>query len=61
MNATAKAPSGMLMMLRALGVDPAIFTQVSDSVKAVASALERIEKKQDKIIALLEGKNGGGE
>jgi hypothetical protein len=63
MNATAKAPTGMALMLKSLGVDPAIFDQVANAVKAIAGSLERIEANQKKILALLapEGTNGDGQ
>jgi hypothetical protein len=56
-----KAPSGVTMMLKAFGVDPQTFEQTIAAVRAVAEALGRIEKKQDRIIKLLEGgQNGRG-
>lgn len=66
MNATAKAPTGVTMMLKALGVDPSAFDQVINAVKQIAGSLQRIEENQKKILARLdgtaapEGTNGNG-
>jgi hypothetical protein len=54
------APSGVTMMLKALGVNPEMFKQMADGVQAVVDALQRIEKKQDEILSRLaqfEGKD----
>lgn len=69
MNATAKAPAGMSMMLKALGVDPNVIVQVGDAVKTIARTLEEnkqtlheILEMQKKILGLLapESTNGNG-
>jgi hypothetical protein len=50
------APSGVTMMLKALGVNPEIFTQVAGAVKEIAARLERIEKKVDELKEKLDGR-----
>lgn len=50
-------PMGMGMMLKALGVDPSMFTQVAGAVQDIAKRLKSIEEKQDKILELLGEKN----
>jgi hypothetical protein len=61
MATISKAPTGAVMMLKAFGLNPEVFDQVVQAVQAVAGSLERIEQKQNQILALLEGrKNGNG-
>ena len=40
-------------MLKALGVDPALFTKVAQAVTTIAETLQRIEEKQNRILLLL--------
>lgn len=58
-----KAPTGMVMMLKALGVNPDVFSKVSMAVAEIAQRIERIENKADAIfdkLAVLEGKLNAG-
>lgn len=50
------ASGGMMMMLKALGVDPAIFTQVAGAVTEIAASLKRIEEKVDALERKLDGR-----
>lgn len=57
--AGTKAPSGAMMLLKALGVDPAMIGQVAHAVTAILETMQRIEEKQDRILALLEVRSNG--
>lgn len=59
---TEKAPAGMAMMFKALGLDMSVISQVADAVRTIAQKLEAIEKNQQKILARLapESSNGNG-
>lgn len=46
-----KAPSGMGMMLKALGVDPNVIMQVAGAVGLIAQKLDAIEKNELKLLA----------
>lgn len=57
-----KAPTGMVMMLKALGVNPDVFSKVSMAVVEISQRIERIENKTDAILDkldVLEGKLNG--
>jgi len=60
--AQAKIPSGMGMLLKSLGIDPNMVTQLAGAIKTLVETLERIEANQKKILALLapESENGNG-
>lgn len=47
MAARVQPTGGMAMMLKALGVNPEIFTQVAGAVTEIAASLKRIEEKVD--------------
>jgi len=57
--AGTKAPSGAMMLLKALGVDPAMIGQVAHAVTAILETMQRIEEKQDRILALLQVRSNG--
>ena len=47
------------MLLKALGVDPAMIGQVAHAVTAILETMQRIEEKQDRILALLQVRSNG--
>ena len=47
------APSGMMMMMKALGVDPEMFGKVAGAITQIAETLGCIEEKQNRILLLL--------
>lgn len=46
----ADKPTGMSMMLKALGVSPEVFTNVSKAVETIAQAIQSINDKCDELL-----------
>ena len=53
MNKPGEVPSGIKMMLKALGIeiDPAMFKTMAEAVTEIRDRLRRIEEKVDKLAA----------
>lgn len=56
MAARVQPTGGMAIMLKALGVNPEIFTQVAGAVMEIATRLERIEQKLDALKKEIDGR-----
>lgn len=62
MSATKAVPSGMSMMLKALGIDldPNMVKEVAGAVTGIHARLKAIEDKQDEILRYIRKVENGG-
>lgn len=62
MNTSKSVPSGMSMMLKALGIDldPNMIKEVAGAVTGIHARLKAIEDKQDEILRYIRKVENGG-